>query len=378
MKQGKYVLYCHSGSANHGCEALVRTIAAALQPENVVVLSDAPEEDRKYGVGELVASLPSRRGKPGLGNWLAAYLKLKLTGDYHYMDAIPYFPALDIIEKDDVAISIGGDVYCYDQYPQYWYINREIRKRAGKMILLGCSIEPELLSDPRLREDLQRFDLITARESITFGAVWQVNEHTVLLPDSAFGLPVRQLPLPEGWQAQGMVGVNVSPLVLRKARDETVVYDAFRKLVRFVLEQTDMGVALIPHVVWENNDDREPLNALYQEFRDTGRVVMVEDHNCTELKGYISRCRFFVGARTHATIAAYSTGVPTLVVGYSVKARGIARDLFGSEEGYVLPVENIQASQDIVNAFRFIMARESDVQEVLTRYHPASISELQI
>ena len=50
----------------------------------------------------------------------------------------------------------------------------------------------------------------------------------------------------------------------------------------------------------------------------------------------ISKCRFFVVARTHATIAAYSTGVPTIVISYSVKSRGIARDLFGDEKGYAV------------------------------------------
>lgn len=49
---------------------------------------------------------------------------------------------------------------------------------------------------------------------------------------------------------------------------------------------------------------------------------MIEDASCGDLKGYISRCRFLVAARTHASIAAYSTGVPALVAGYSVKARG--------------------------------------------------------
>ena len=91
-----------------------------------------------------------------------------------------------------------------------------------------------------------------------------------------------------------------------------------------------MQVALIPHVVWSHNDDRKPLSQLYEMFKDTGRVVMIEDHNAEELKGYIARCRLMVVARTHASIAAYSTQVPTLVVGYSVKARGIAKDIFGS------------------------------------------------
>ncbi len=35
-------------------------------------------------------------------------------------------------------------------------------------------------------------------------------------------------------------------------------------------------------------------------------------------------------------------GIPTLVVGYSVKARGITRDLFGDEEQYSLSVQRLK------------------------------------
>ncbi|MFR4670990.1 MAG: hypothetical protein ACLT69_14285 [Intestinibacter bartlettii] len=66
------------------------------------------------------------------------------------------------------------------------------------------------------------------------------------------------------------------------------------------------------------------------------------------IKGYISRCRLY-RARTHATIAAYSTCVPTLVIGYSVKAKGIAKDIFGTYENYVLPVQYYQIEFDLIN-----------------------------
>lgn len=81
-------------------------------------------------------------------------------------------------------------------------------------------------------------------------------------------------------------------------------------------------------------------------------MLEIADATCEELKGFISRCRLFVGARTHATIAAYSTCVPTLVAGYSVKARGIAKDLFGSEENYVLPVQSLKNKDDLVKGFQ--------------------------
>ena len=103
----------------------------------------------------------------------------------------------------------------------------------------------------------------------------------------------------------------------------------YRRLIDHILKDTDNSVALIPHVMWKNNDDRLALKELYQGYEKNERVVLFPDMSCRKLKYVISKCRAFIGARTHATIAAYSSCVPTLVVGYSVKARGIARDLFG-------------------------------------------------
>jgi len=135
--------------------------------------------------------------------------------------------------------------------------------------------------------------------------------------------------------------------------------------VRRVLDTTDLQIALVPHVVWEGGDDRQPLTALYEQFKDTGRVFLVPDANCKDLKALISRLRFFIGARTHSTIAAYSTGVPTLVCGYSVKARGIALDLFGESEGYVVPVQGLEREDMLAEAFSALFAREKNIRDHL-------------
>ena len=50
----------------------------------------------------------------------------------------------------------------------------------------------------------------------------------------------------------------------------------------------------------------------------------------------------FAGARTHSTIAALSTGVPTLSFAYSIKARGINRDIFGNTD-YCLEPKDLGA-----------------------------------
>ena len=101
-------------------------------------------------------------------------------------------------------------------------------------------------------------------------------------------------------------------------------------------------------------------------------MVELNDHSCEELKGYIARCRFFIGARTHATIAAYSSQVPTLVVGYSVKAKGIARDLFGTYENYVVPVQCLETEEQLLAAFQWMYEREKafkkELAQVMSEY----------
>lgn len=92
------------------------------------------------------------------------------------------------------------------------------------------------------------------------------------------------------------------------------------------------------------------------------------------MKYIISQCGFFVGARTHATIAAYSTGVPTLVVGYSVKARGIARDLFGTEDGYVLPVQQLREKDELTKAFVSLYERRDAIRTHLNETLPGYIA----
>lgn len=195
------------------------------------------------------------------------------------------------------------------------------------------------------------------------------------MADPAFLLETEKLPLPENFIENNTVGINVSPLIMQYGTEDSLILENYEKLIDFILGKTDMNVCLIPHVAWEYNDDRVPCRFLYDKFKDTNRLSMIEDGNCKQLKGYISRCRFFVGARTHATIAAYSTYVPTLVVGYSVKSRGIAQDLFETDENYVLPVQSLRTSDELSENFQWILEHEQDLLDRLNKIIPEYIEK---
>lgn len=363
-------LYGHGGSGNHGCEAIVRSTVGILGGE-ITLLSNHPEQDRHYGVDQICRVMedtdtPLRRGSL---NWFLASLETKLNGKHDRYFRCIKEKLMSQANRGDVFLSIGGDNYCYPGTEHLAAINRNLRKKGVKTVLWGCSVEPKLLENPIVAGDLAGFDLITVRETISYEALKTVNPNTILVADPAFTLERKDLPLPTGWVEGKMVGINASPLILDSG-DGKLVMEAYRKLVQRILDTTDLHVALVPHVAWENNDDRKVLTPLYEEFRHTGRVILLDDHNCTELKGYIARCRLFIGARTHSTIAAYSNCVPTLVLGYSVKSRGIARDLFGSEEHYVIPVQGMTDPGALADGFDWLLKNENDIRAHLEKTMP--------
>ena len=363
-------LYGHGGSENHGCEAIVRTTAKLVNVP-MTLFSSNPKQDKKYGVDQLYTLREDSDAVYPRGSieWFLSAVQTKLTGKINLTMRFRKKALLSEAKRGDVFLSVGGDNYCYAGTELIAATNRNLRKKGIKSVLWGCSVEPELLKQPEVAADLAAFDLITARETISYDALKEVNPNTMLVADPAFTLERKDLPLPEGWIEGQMIGINASPLILSSGNSELVL-EAYRGLISHVLTTTDCSIALIPHVVCDSNDDRVPLKMLYDAYKNTGRVLLLDDHNCMELKGYIARCRMFIGARTHATIAAYSSGVPTLVLGYSVKSRGIARDLFGAEENYVIPVQGLTDANVLAMGFDWLLEQEDNIRKHLGRIMP--------
>ena len=368
-------LYAHGGSGNHGCEAIVRSTAQIFSDCPLYLISSNPEEDTRYGISEVATVIRDKTNINRISlDFVKAYAALKLRKDFIPMEKLQYKAAFEHIEKGDIALSIGGDNYCYADVYKYTMFHEMAKSRGAKTVLWGCSVEPDVIARPEIAADLAKYDLITARETISYEALKAVNPNTILVADPAFMLEPKETPLPAGFMPGNTVGINLSPMAMECETIPGIAFENYRKLIAHIIAHTDMQVALIPHVVWENGDDRIPLGKLYKEFERTGRVVMVEDHGCQELKYIISKCRFFIGARTHATIAAYSSCIPTLVLGYSVKSRGIARDLFGEETGYVIPVQRMSNSSDLLYGFEWCYNQEDAILTLLRETIPQYVN----
>lgn len=371
-------LYSHGGSGNHGCEAIVRSTIKVLNENSVNVFSYNMDQDKKYEIDDICNLQEDTISSIQRGSlkWLLSSMQSKINGRVDLKIKYQRKLLFDNIHPGDICLSVGGDNYCYAGVEILGAVNYCLRKKHCKTVLWGCSVEPELLHNQEVLRDISKFDLITARESISFQALKRINNNTHLIPDSAFVLDRIDLPLPNGWEKDNTIGVNASPLILASGNKENIVMEAYRKLIKTIIQNTDSIIALIPHVVWENNDDREVLKQLYEEFKDTGRLILLDDFNCMQLKGYIARCRMFIGARTHATIAAYSSCVPTLVLGYSVKSRGIAKDLFGTDKNYVIPVQDMKNSNLLSEGFLWLLENEKSIKAHLQSIMPDYINKV--
>lgn len=372
-KNDRLVMYLHGGSGNHGCEAIVNSTCHMTEGIPKLLVTNSEKEDRFYSVGPLCDILQERKIAEHFFAHVWYYAWRKIFHDPESFMRYRFYKVLGN-ELAPLYLSIGGDMYCYELSKKEAITANSTFNRAGaKTVLWGCSIEPELLQDPEVVADMKRYALITPRESITTKALQEagVVENVRQYPDPAFYLEPEAFALPAGFRPGETIGINISPMIVRNETVPGITVTNYQKLMDHILNNSSYSIALIPHVMWNYNDDRLTLLELYEAYKDNERVILFEDMSCQRLKYIISRCRAFIGARTHATIAAYSSRVPTLVVGYSVKARGIARDLFGTEEHYVLPVQSLSDPEELIGAYNWMMEREEDIRGRLMEIMPS-------
>lgn len=381
----KYAFYSHGGSQNHGCEAIVRTLSSMIKKEKtdsllkLYTFNKAEDEKADFPFVDEIEEFNYSVNSKNLNSFdkiklsVLSKLSQKKADEFYY--SIPCRNSS--LKENDIYISVGGDNYCYGDGHVARAINKKLRSLGKKTVLWGCSVGEDDLTPGKI-EDLKDFNLIVVRESFSYDALIKngIDKNTVLYPDSAFLLPVDKKMNETFEVKKHTVGINISNFVYPKNCDEN--YPAKRavfSLIHHILDKTDFNILLIPHVTRDNACDCETLGEIYESFKCERVGLVGGNYSATEYKSIISRCEMFIGARTHATIAAYSTCVPTLVLGYSIKSKGIANDIFGTYEGYVIPVEELNNSENLINIFEDFCSKREKIKNHLENFMPDYIKK---
>lgn len=374
----KYYFPIHLDGGNRGCEAIAKGTAAILQEkkENLVGLCRNIEVDTRLKVNECVTLVPMCTNSLIFKVFFKFY-RIVIRNHEKQQNMFfkyAYAPFVNRITRKDILVSTGGDMMCYENNEVNYTVNLA-KKKGIESILWGCSIGEENLTKEKL-EALHNFSVVYARETLTEELLHKHGiNNVVVFPDPAFVLKPEICILPECLSSSEVVGLNISNFVIGGFELDSPFAKEIIKMVEYVLAETKLHILLIPHVMWEDQDDRIVSRKLKNYFcSDRIDILDSEKLNYCQIRYVISKCKMFVGARTHAVISAYSICVPALALGYSVKSKGIAKDV-GMPDWSVVNCKNINEDA-LVAAFRRLMENETYLRSLLRSNIPSYKDQL--
>ncbi len=375
-----YLLYAHNGSSDHNQEAIIRATANILdvKKEELFIMSANKEQDLSYGIDELSDNI----FEPIVPKYSSMdYLKYITKQKLLKKISLPLpFSAEDIdkMSNVDIAISVGGDNYCYEGFSDTLaQFNNFFNLKSIKTVLWGCSINPALLENQSIIKDLKNYSLITARETETYKALLNagIKANLKFCPDPTFTLKTEMLTLPKGFDKDKTIGINISCNLATTDEQLKNTIKCVKKLIDFIIQNTSMQVALIPYSINIENDDVTLLKMLYKDIPEKDRVVFIDDCTCSELKGFISRCTMFIGSNLGAEISAYSCCVPSVAIGDSISIKGIVHDIFGTTNGYLINPQDLSDDETLINAMKFLVMNFNKIKNHLKKSMPIYCSE---
>jgi polysaccharide pyruvyl transferase WcaK-like protein len=389
MTEDKPIFILHgSGSLlNRGCEAILKSTIAIMEREfGPCRFVNYPPyhlktEDLEDCGSNVINAVPGERIFPNR-NWFDFHIRKRLFM-FTLTRQISGFQKQafkSFLPHSTASLAIGGDNFSLD-YGVPWTqfaINRATLRCCKPLIIWGASVGP-FSKNPKFERfatsELKKVSLICARESETVSYLDSlgISDNVRLIADPAFVLEPHEVDLSNSELdiiKESCIGINMSYLIGKYWQGSGSWLDCATDNIKSILENTDSSVLLVPHVVQPRNNDYHFMKQIISRLKPYNKRLAILDPalDCQEIKWIISKLRIFVGARTHATIAALSSNVPAISIGYSMKAQGINKDVFGHLD-WLVPFEQLEGNM-LTNAVKRLLEAESVVREHLSEHMP--------
>lgn len=132
------------------------------------------------------------------------------------------------------------------------------------------------------------------------------------------------------------------------------------KTIDALYEETQQPILFIPHV---KRDWDFALQIMSQNVHKSCVTLIDKELNAAEMKWIISKAECNIACRTHSTIASFSTSVPTISLGYSMKSKGLNNQMYGHEK-YLIYKEEIKPER-ILSAYKDIIKEQNLIRKQL-------------
>ena len=276
---------------------------------------------------------------------------------------------LSIFKEADFILDIGqgdsfSDIYGKERFFQIDMIHQLAKKYGIKYCILPQTIGPFNSSEIRkiANDSIKNATLCMVRDKQSQEYVQKyvpLQKHIDEYVDMAFFLPY----VKKEFSSNSIhVGINVSGLLWNGGYTKNNQFglrcdykDLVRQIIRLFLKEENVIIHLIPHVLHAKRileNDYSVSVDLKEEFCSERLVLAPFFFSPMEAKSYIAGLDFFIGARMHATIAAFSSGVPVVPMAYSRKFNGLFMDTLNYKYMVDMKTDSDKDSLHIVqNAF---------------------------
>ncbi len=293
------------------------------------------------------------------------------------------------LKSIDIMLDIGAgdsftDIYRNKRYA-YIIAIKALALAAGKRLILSPQTIGPFSRQPHTAIAAwacRKAEVVFVRDPMSMTVLQQMapDADARQAIDVAFALPFDRAARVPGGPVR--VGINPSGLLMGggySGNNEfglSIDYPALtRAIIGDFLAMPGVEVVLVPHVIasgMANDDDSSAADQLKAEFPALERGPDFASPSAA--KSFISGLDFLVGARMHATIAAYSAGVPVVPISYSRKFEGLYGGL-----GYpwLVPAKGLStaaARAFIVDAF----ARRAEMAADIRKGDPVIAAGLEL
>lgn len=334
---------------NKGCEALSYTFISMLSE----LVNDKLEVNvfAYADLGNLPQIYPNIKfiwHRPNMKNPIYLLKSLKLFNTYTCIFDITY-----------------GDGFS-DIYGKIWNANTDMLKQIANMSKAPLILLPQTYGPYKSKllkkwavHIVKRSMLAFSRDDLSAKEMCLMGCNKVIpTTDLAFALPFYKNKYV--FSTKKKIGFNVSSLLWDGGHQivlKTNYKEYCYQIIEHYINQSEYEVHLIPHVIDTNNyysleNDSRVCELLHQKYPNT--ILAPDFENPIDAKSYISNMDVFIGARMHATIAAMSSGVPTIPFSYSKKFEG----LFGNlNYPYIISATKINTNEAINLTEKYISER---------------------
>ena len=287
------------------------------------------------------------------------------------------FKAITLLRQCDIVFNICAgdsfsDIYGNKRLTMQVLANLLVRLYRKPLVMSPQTIGPFSSFFGKLlgKIGLSVANRVYARDHLSMQYLSQTKFHNKSeeVIDVAFALPFER-PTRES-NDPVRIGINVSGLLYNggyTGRNEFGLTLDYRALVEgsceFFLSQSNVEVYLVPHVISDEvevEDDVRASKKLIERY--PGLRLSPRFFSPIEAKSFISGLDFFTGARMHACIAAFSSGVPVLPMAYSRKFNGLFNSLKYPHVVDCLNLDTTSALQMLTQAFEHRTQLASEVE----------------